>query len=182
MRPRRQRLRPFRIKTLQPFPPAVVLEEQLRQLSQNNGIPIMKGNLPQEARFPSPPGGPGAYPPGERARGHQGYREAPRGPHGHGRCQHLPLLRRRGEGPGVGGLGPQRAGSGGPAPEDDPGHGGGNSLFTPPRPQIVEGREVFFSQGQGAYHYYYRKGDRIIWVQIEARDPQLLLQEALKIF
>jgi len=59
---------------------------------------------------------------------------------------------------------------------------GGDSPFTPPRPQIMDGQEVFFSQGQGAYHYYYRKGDRVIWVQIEARDPQLLLQEALRIF
>jgi len=59
---------------------------------------------------------------------------------------------------------------------------GGNSPFTPPRLQIIDGREVFFSQGQGAYHYYYRKGDRVVWVQIEAPDPQLLLQEALRIF
>ena len=57
----------------------------------------------------------------------------------------------------------------------------GTSPFTPPRPQKVDGREVFFSQGLEAEHYYYRKGDRVVWVQIEAQAPQLLLQEVLRV-
>ncbi len=48
---------------------------------------------------------------------------------------------------------------------------GGSSPFTPPQPQTVDGREVFFSQGQGANHYYYRKGDRVIWVEMRPGTP-----------
>ena len=58
----------------------------------------------------------------------------------------------------------------------------GTSPFTSPRLTRLEGQEVYFTQGQGASHYYYRQGDRVLWVQIESGDPQPLLREALKGF
>ena len=58
----------------------------------------------------------------------------------------------------------------------------GTSPFTPPQLTRVEGQEVYSTQGQGASHYYYLRGDRVLWVQIESGDPQALLREALKVF
>ncbi|MCL5960379.1 MAG: hypothetical protein M1358_13905 [Chloroflexi bacterium] len=59
--------------------------------------------------------------------------------------------------------------------------GQGNETFTDLQQLTVDGRIVYSTVGNRQQHYFWVKGDTVIWIGLSAADPKNLLRKALTV-
>ncbi|MBI2954550.1 MAG: hypothetical protein HYY30_09570 [Chloroflexi bacterium] len=59
--------------------------------------------------------------------------------------------------------------------------GAGNRVFTGLRSAQVDGQKVYFVTGLGQNHYFYQKGNKVIWLALPTNKPEDFLGDALRL-
>lgn len=57
----------------------------------------------------------------------------------------------------------------------------GNRVFTNLRSTEIDGQRLHSVTGQGQKHYFYQKGNKVIWLSLPTSKPEDFLSEALQV-
>lgn len=59
--------------------------------------------------------------------------------------------------------------------------GAGNRVFTNLKSTQIDGQKLYFVTGQGQNHYFYQKGNKVIWLALPTNKPEDFLGDALRL-
>ncbi len=58
--------------------------------------------------------------------------------------------------------------------------GAGNATFRNLRDSVIDGQKAYSVTGQGQNHYFYQKGNKVIWLTLPTNKPEDFLRDALQ--